>query len=126
MSPRKKLRFEYYETHNECEFINFLHTLPILDQAKILATIQNIEEQGILVASRMQWVKKIEKDFYEIRVKRGSNIQRVIYFHIFGNRYLITHGFTKKSTKTPIKEIVRAKAIREKYEKCLREKENKS
>lgn len=74
----------------------------------------------------MQWVKKIEKDFYEIRVKRGSNIQRVIYFHIFGNRYLITHGFTKKSTKTPIKEIVRAKAIREKYEKCLREKENKS
>ena len=52
---------------------------------------------------------------YEIRAKRGNNVQRVVYFHLVGNRYLITHGFTKKNMKTPENEIIHAKMIREKY-----------
>lgn len=44
----------------------------------------------------MEWTKKLEKNFYEIRSKRGKNIQRVIYCSVVDNRYFITHVFTKK------------------------------
>nr|WP_239453973.1 type II toxin-antitoxin system RelE/ParE family toxin [Pediococcus acidilactici] len=53
--------------------------------------------------------QKIEKNLYEIRSKRASNIQRAIYFQFKDNKYIITNGFTKKSQKTPAseKKIVR-------------------
>ena len=32
------------------------------------------------------------------------------------NKYIVTHGFTKKTQKTPIKEIIRAKQIKSEFE----------
>ena len=31
-------------------------------------------------------------------------------------RYIITHGFTKKTQKTPTKEIIKAKQIKQEFE----------
>ena len=45
----------------------------------------------------------------------SSNIQRALYFHVVGNRYVITHGFTKKTDKTPENEKNRAREIRKKF-----------
>ncbi|HIF1060037.1 TPA: type II toxin-antitoxin system RelE/ParE family toxin, partial [Enterococcus faecium] len=45
----------------------------------------------------------------------GSNIQRAIYFHVVNGRYVITHGFTKKTEKTPISELKHAKELREEW-----------
>ena len=61
-------------------------------------------------------VKKLDYEIYEIRFKISSYIQRVLYFHKDNNRYIITHGFTKKTQKTPIREIQHAKAIKAEYE----------
>ena len=49
----------------------------------------------------MAWVKKIEteKNLYELRSKDAKNIQRALYFHVEGPRYMITHDFTKKTQK---------------------------
>ena len=68
----------------------------------------------------MEWVKKLDDDIFEIRSKVASNIQRALYFHVINERYIITHGFTKKTQKTPKREIERAKAERDDY---LRRKE---
>ena len=97
------------------EFEDYLNLLPDKDAEKLLAVIGVVEEHGLLVATRMKWVKKLEDDLYELRSKQGSNIQRVIYFQKIGTEYLITHGFTKKSQKTPKTEIEHAKAIRKRY-----------
>ncbi|MBR2308196.1 MAG: type II toxin-antitoxin system RelE/ParE family toxin [Fibrobacter sp.] len=59
--------------------------------------------------------KKINKDLFELRVIENSNIYRMFYFFVVGNEIIITHGFTKKSTKTPENEIKRAEAYREDY-----------
>lgn len=115
MSIKKKLEFHYYEENGQCEFEEFLESLPESDQAKLLAVISNIEEFGLAIAARMEWVKKIEKNLFEIRSKKGSNIQRALYFHVIDNHHLITHGFTKKQDKTPENEKDHAKLIREKY-----------
>ena len=52
----------------------------------------------------------------EIRLKCPNSIQRALYFHVINNRYIITHGFTKKTQKTPKREIIHAKQIRRKFE----------
>ena len=62
-------------------------------------------------AARNQWVKKLETNLYELRSKVSSNIQRVFYFHVVDNRYVITHVFTKKTDKTPENEKKRARDV---------------
>ena len=52
----------------------------------------------------------------EIRHKCPNSIQRALYFHVINNRYIITHGFTKKTQKTPKREIIHAKQIRREFE----------
>ena len=112
----EKVGFESYcRINGHDEFLEWLVTLPKKDSAKLLRLIEETEKQGLLIAQRMKWVKQIDKNLYELRSKVGSNIQRVIYFHVVDGRYVITHGFTKKTAKTPRKEILRAKAIREEW-----------
>jgi phage-related protein len=80
-----------------------------------VAVIQKVEQLGLQVSQRQEWIKKIDDNLYELRSKAGSNIQRAFYFQKIGNEYLITHGFTKKIQQTPRREIKHAKEMREKY-----------
>lgn len=114
-------KFEFYQRPNgRVEFIEFLENLPQKDQQKLLTVIRAIENQGLLVSQRMEWVKKIDSELFEIRSKVSSNIQRALYFHVVGNRYVITHGFTKKTQKTPEKEISHARKMMKEF----KEREN--
>ncbi|OTN93518.1 hypothetical protein A5804_002888 [Enterococcus faecium] len=113
----KKPKFEFYERPNgHNEFLEFLEKLPKKDQDKLLAVIHNVEVHGLLVARKMKWVKKLEDNLFELRSELGNNIQRALYFHWTGSRFIITHGFSKKSQKTPPKEILRALEIRKEFE----------
>lgn len=114
----KKPQFEFVKRKDgSSEFVEFINSIPEKDAAKLLATIKKTEEHGFLIAQRMEWVKKIDSDLYELRSKVGSNIQRAIYFQKIENKFLITHGFTKKSQKTPKSEIEHAKNVKKLYEK---------
>lgn len=114
----KKPQFDFIKRKDgTSEFLEFINELPEKDSAKLLATIKKTEEHGLLVAQRMEWIKKLDSDLYELRSKVGSNIQRAIYFQKIENDFLITHGFTKKSQKTPKSEIDHAKNIKQLYEK---------
>lgn len=81
------------------------------DKQKLLATINMVQEHGLLVAQRMEWIKKVDNDIFEIHSKVSSNIQRALYFHVTDERYIITHGFTKKTQKTSVNETKHAKRI---------------
>ncbi|WP_461219163.1 type II toxin-antitoxin system RelE/ParE family toxin [Lapidilactobacillus salsurivasis] len=109
----KKVHFDYYVGSNgKSEFLDYINNLPIKDRVKLLTTIQTVETVGIATASRMEYVKKIDDNLFELRSKVGSNIQRALYFHVHNGNYLITHGFTKKTNKTPKREIEHAKRVR--------------
>jgi phage-related protein len=107
----------YLRPNGHDEFLEWLNSLSLKDQAKLAQVIKDTEEQGLLVAQRMTWVKKIngEKNLYELRSKLASNIQRAMYFHVKDGQYIITHGFTKKSDKTPITEITHAIDLRKEW-----------
>lgn len=112
------VEFDYVRRQDGTSYFrDFIDSLPVKDKAKMLSTIEKTQEHGLLVAQKMEWVKKLDNNIYELRSKVGSNIQRALYFQKVGNQYLITHGFTKKTQRTPKVEIERAKSIREKYTK---------
>ncbi|TGD22830.1 type II toxin-antitoxin system RelE/ParE family toxin [Companilactobacillus suantsaicola] len=111
---------EYRCTFNFCdwkEFEKYLDSLENDDAASLLAKISKIEEYGIIISLKEKWIKRIAgfDGLYEIRSRHGNNIQRVIYFSIGNNDYMVTHGFTKKSQKVPLKEIKKAQLRKQKY-----------
>ncbi|WP_125764595.1 type II toxin-antitoxin system RelE/ParE family toxin [Companilactobacillus hulinensis] len=113
----KNPQFRYYTRLNgHNEFEEFYLSLPKSDRRKLLSTIKTVEDQGIQIASKLQITKKLEDNLYELRSKMNNNIQRAIYFHVVDNNYVITHGFTKKTQKTPRSEINHAKSIRTEFE----------
>ena len=52
---------------------------------------------------------------FEIRIKVGSDIYRIICFFDEGNLIILLNGFQKKSEKTPSREIEKAKLLKLKY-----------
>ncbi|MFC0380317.1 type II toxin-antitoxin system RelE/ParE family toxin [Levilactobacillus acidifarinae] len=111
-----KPKFEFYQRMNgHVEFTEFLATLPDRDTRDLLLTIQKVENIGLMHAQRVQWVKKLDTNLYEIRSRNGKSIHRALYFHVAGSQYVITHGFTKKTQRTPQKEITHEKQLRNEY-----------
>ena len=45
------------------------------------------------------------RKLFEIRMKGRSNTHRIFYFAYTGRKFILLHGFTKKTEKTPQKEI---------------------
>ncbi|GBG94837.1 toxin RelE [Ligilactobacillus salitolerans] len=108
-------KFEFYTRpsgHNE--FQEFLDSLKLVEKQRMVAVIAKTQKFGLQVAIRQMWVKKISDGIFELRTT-GSNIQRGLYFHVDGPHYVITHGFTKKTQKTPVSELNHAKALRTEY-----------
>ncbi|OLS09581.1 hypothetical protein AUQ39_05845 [Lacticaseibacillus casei] len=85
-----------------------------VEKQKVLAIIAKTQKFGLQVAARQMWIKKISDGILELRTT-GSNIQRGLYFHTEGSHYVMTHGFTKKTQKTPVSELNHAKELRTEY-----------
>ena len=43
--------------------------------------------------------KYVTDGIYELRTKQQSNIDRIFYFFVFGNKVILTNGYVKKSQK---------------------------
>ena len=64
---------------------------------------------------REPYAKYLRDGIFELRAKEGSDITRVLYFYVVGNKAVLTHGFVKKTEKTPPSEIDRAIRYRAQY-----------
>ncbi|MCD8217884.1 MAG: type II toxin-antitoxin system RelE/ParE family toxin [Clostridiales bacterium] len=97
---------------------DFLLSLDIKMRAKLIGLIQILEEKGNLL--REPYSKYLDDGIFEIRVKTGSNVARVLYFFYYGKRIILTNGFIKKTQKTPKQELEKARKYRTEF--LLREK----
>ena len=115
-SSMEKLIFEFYTRPNgDTEFQEYLDGLNTKTRPKLLARIYMVAIHGISVGIQHDWVKQLDSNLYEIRSRVRNNQQRGLYFHVEENHYVITHGFTKKTQKTPQREINHAKKLRAEY-----------
>ena len=74
---------------------------------------QLIEEIEIVPST---YLKHLDDGIYEVGVRLGSNIYRVLAFYDEAKLVLTINGFQRKIRKTPSAELLRAKKFRKEYE----------
>lgn len=108
------MKVEFYDLPDGSEPAkDFLDTLDLKMQAKMIMEIQLLEDLG--TSLRMPYSEHLEDGIFELRAKVSTNISRVMYFFYVGDKAILTNGFLKKSQKTPKAEIEKAKRYRADY-----------
>ena len=98
----------YYQTDDgESPIEEWLDSLNEKVRAKIFRNFDLLEKFALQL--KEPYIKPLEDKLYEIRAKDTSGIYRVIYFAHTGKQFIMLNGFTKKTQKTPRKEIALAK-----------------
>jgi phage-related protein len=82
---------------------DFLDVLPIGTRAKVARLIDFLSEQGVLL--KEPYTRQIKGKIRELRVRDNLGYVRILYFTFTGRRFILLHGFLKKTDKTPEKEI---------------------
>jgi phage-related protein len=57
------------------------------------------------IQARQPLARHLDGPLWELREESNTNIYRIIYFIFTGRRIIFLHGFSKKTQKTPAKEI---------------------
>jgi len=95
-------------------FEDFLKKQPEKVQDKIFKVIEAIETLERVPENYLKSIKGT-LGLYEARIKLGSNIWRVFCFFDKGKLVILLNGFTKKTQKTPKKEIDKALRLMHEY-----------
>jgi len=120
----KKFTVEFYETEKgEKPCLEFLNALEIKLRAKAFRDLNLLEEKGTEL--RLPYSRHLDDGIFELRTIQGKNIIRNLYFFFVGSKIIMTHGFRKKTDKTPPGEIDRAKEYRKDYQVKHPQKEEK-
>jgi phage-related protein len=100
----------YRTVDGKCPAQEFIDSLPGKVAQKIVWVLKLLEDLEIVPSS---YFKKLvgTEEIWECRIQFGSNTYRIFCFFI-DNSVILTHGFVKKSQKTPAGEIERAEAYR--------------
>ena len=75
----------------------FLDSLDIKMRQKMLRSIQALQDMGVTL--RMPLSESLDDGIFELRAKVGSNISRVMYFFVIGNRAILTQALLRKHRK---------------------------
>ena len=91
----------------------FLQSLDAKMEAKVIRSLKHLQAHGYELREPLS--APLGDKLFELRTQSGNNITRVIYFFYTGKTIVLTHGFVKKTQKTPPSEIERAEKYRRIY-----------
>ncbi len=102
----------YCDRNGKSEIVDFLDALQEksktsktdrINREKILAYIGALARYGTRIGQ--PYVKHIDNEIWELRPLQN----RIFFFYWKDNKFVLLHHFIKKSQKTPLKEIAKAK-----------------
>lgn len=104
----------YRSASGACPVEDFLDSQPGKIAKKIVWVLRLIEDMEFVPT---QYFAKLPgtEEIWECRVNLASNAYRVLCFLSGKSSVVLTHGFIKKTRKTPRNEINRAEASRRDY-----------
>lgn len=109
---------EFYSTEAGDEPVReFLDGLSPKMRAKAIRELLILQDKGNEL--REPHSKYIGEGVFELRIKFASDISRIFYFFVVGNKIILTNGFIKKQQKTPKREIDRAIQFKNDYERRM-------
>jgi len=106
---------EFYRFANgKSPIEEFLDALSSKQAQKVLWVLRLVEDLEIVP---LQYFKKLTgtNNLWEVRVQVGGDIFRLLGFFESGKLLILTHGFAKKTQKTPQQEIALAANRMEEY-----------
>ncbi len=95
----------FYRTElGDCPVEDFLDSLDGKQAQKVAWVMRLVEELDRIPE---QYFKKLESagNVWEIRAQLGSSAFRLLGFFDGSGNFIISHGFRKKTQKTPLREI---------------------
>lgn len=114
MPQKHTFSVEYYALEDGTYPVEeFILAQDLKMQAKIFRAVMLLEQFGNQL--REPYSKYLRDGIFELRTKQGTNITRVLYFFVFGQKIILTNGFIKKENETPPGEIETALARRNHY-----------
>lgn len=114
------VEIELYQKENgEVPVSDFVKSLPEKLQAKAYRDIKLLQKYGNdLKEPHVRVLHGQEnKGLYELRIRFSSDIARIFYFACVNGKYVLLHGFIKKTMKTPLRELQRARRYMEDYKR---------
>jgi phage-related protein len=112
---RYQVKFVELE-NNKKPFEEFILSLSVNERAKIFETINYfLELKNNNLPIKESLSKHLDDGIFELRTFLSDKIARTMYFYQRGAKIIITHGFIKKTQKTPRREIEKAIDLRTKY-----------
>ena len=110
-------KIEAYKTDKyETPALEWLEASPERLQVKFAALFKRLADNGrIYNEQKFKHLTGTEKIF-----EFKADDARVLSFFFFGKRVILTHGFIKKSKKTPKREIERPQKIKKEFEQRMK------
>ena len=95
---------EYYKDKEGIEpAADFIESLPVNTRVKVFKIVKLLKDYGVLLAE--PYTRQIRGKIRELRIKDSQGAIRVLYFTYTGRRFILLHGFIKKTDKTPVRDI---------------------
>ncbi len=114
LAEENKYTTIFYCTRNGTEPAkDFLLSLNYKMRAKMIRMLMLLQYNGTEL--RMPYSEELEDGIFELRAKVGSDICRLLYFYDEQRIIILTNGFNKKTQKSPVQEITKAKLYRIDY-----------
>lgn len=105
----------FYDTESGSKPVSdFIRELPAKFQVKALDALRILEDEG--PSLREPYSKAMGNGLFELRIKFASDIARVFYFFMVGQKIIVTNGYIKKRQKTDRNELERAYRYKAEYE----------
>jgi phage-related protein len=112
--PKAPWQIEFYERNDgRCPVEEFLDGLDRPPRAKVLALIQLLAEQG--PALPFPYSSQVRGRIRELRTQYGRENLRVLYFGAAPRECVLLHDFTKRTPKTPERDMTIAEARMTEY-----------
>ncbi len=112
--PIAPWQIELYErADGGCPVEDFLDGLDKPSRAKVLGLIQVLADQG--PALPFPYSSQVRGKIRELRTQHGRENLRVLYFGASAREWVLLHGFTKRTPKTPERDIGIAEARMTEY-----------
>ncbi len=103
----------YRKANGRCPTEEFLDSLTNEEKVFIRRAIQRLEEFGNQL--QRPYAAPLRDHIMELRKRTHQGNVRLLYFFFDGEKFIITHGFKKKSDKVPASEIDKAIEFRKDY-----------
>lgn len=95
----------YKDVHGHNPIEEFILELRISNRVLAAKTRQGIEKLRNRVYHKEPLSKHLESGLWELRIKSGTDILRIIYTFSKGKIIILLHIFVKKKQKTPLVEF---------------------